>query len=137
MVSLARERLWIVTAFVLSGTLLYTSQGARTVPVREVSVAEARELFDTRRPVVLDIREKDAFDKGHIPGALAVPAGELGQKMDALGLSSADLVLVYCGEGTSRGPDATRQLNARGYGGAVNLEGGFASWQAAGQPVAK
>ena len=33
---------------------------------REVSVIEARELFDTRRPVVLDVRERDAFDQGRI-----------------------------------------------------------------------
>jgi rhodanese-related sulfurtransferase len=134
--SAARERLWIVTTFVLSAALLYTSQGVRTVPIREISTAEARELFDTYRPVVLDVREKVAFDKGHIPGAVAVPVWELGQKADALGLTRAGPVLVYCGDGTNRGPDATRQLNARGYGGAVNLKGGFERWQAAGQPVA-
>lgn len=138
----SRVQFWMVGAFVLSCVWLYANQGAGPVstavtPVREVSVTEARELFDMGRPVVIDVREKDAFDKGHIPGAVSVPIAEVGQRMNALGLSRAEPVVVYCGEGSTRGPDATRQLNAGGYGGAVNLKGGFASWQAAGQPVAR
>jgi rhodanese-related sulfurtransferase len=140
MQALSRHQFWLVGAFVLSCAWLYVNQGAGTglLPsIREVSVSEARELFDTLRPVVIDVREKDAYDKGHIPGAVAVPIGELGQRMDALGLSRTDPVLVYCGEGSNRGPDATRQLNTGGYSGAVNLRGGYAGWQAAGQPVAR
>jgi adenylyltransferase/sulfurtransferase len=135
-----RHQFWLVGVLVLSCVWLYLNQGATTgllSPVREVSVAEARDLFDTRRPVVIDVREKDAFDRGHIPGAIAVPTGELGRRMDTLGLSRTDPVLVYCGDGSTRGPDATRQLNAGGYVGAVNLKGGYSGWQSAGQPVAR
>jgi rhodanese-related sulfurtransferase len=137
--SVVRERLWIVTAFVLSAMLLYSSQSAFTlpgVPAGEVSVTAARTLFDSRRLLVLDVREKDAYVKGHLPGAISVPLGELAQRIGTLGLTKADPVLVYCGEGSNRAPDATRELNARGYERAVNLKGGFASWLAAGQPVA-
>ena len=140
MQALARNQFWMVGALVLSCVWLYVNQGGRTsplAPIREVSALEARELIDSRRPIVLDVREKDAFDKGHIPGAVAVPIGELPQRIASLGLTKADPVLVYCGDGSTRGPDATAQLSASGYDGAVNLKGGFSAWQAAGQPVAR
>ena len=136
----ARNQFWMVGVLVLSCIWLYANETGRTgslVPIREVSVFEARELMDTRKPVVLDVREKDAFDKGHIPGAVAVPIGELPQRISSLGLTKADPVLVYCGDGSNRGPEATAQLKASGYEGAVNLKGGFSGWQSAGQPVAR
>lgn len=138
--TVTRHQFWLVGVLVLSCVWLYVNQGTATgslAPVREVSVSEARELFGLPRPVVIDVREKDAFDKGHIPGAIAVPIGKLAQRIEALDLPRTEAVLVYCGDGSTRGPDATRQLNAGGYSGAVNLKGGFAGWHAAGQPVAR
>jgi rhodanese-related sulfurtransferase len=142
MQALARNQFWMVGALVLSCVWLYASQTAGTVPgspapIREVSTAEARELLDTRHTVVIDVREKEAFDRGHIPGAISVPLGELGTRMDNLGIVKTAPVLVYCGEGVSRGTEATRQLNAGGYEGAVNLKGGYNAWKIAGQPVAR
>ena len=140
MQALARNQFWMVGALVLSCIWLYTNQAARTnpiAPIREVSAVEARELMDIRRTVVIDVREKDVFDQGHLPGAVSVPIGELGARMDSLGLARADPVLVYCGEGIIRGAEATRQLNARGFEGAVNLKGGYNGWKIAGHPVAR
>ena len=140
MQALARNQFWMVGALVLSCVWLYAGQAPRTnslLPIREISAVEARELMDTRRTVVIDVREKEAFDQGHLPGALSVPIGELGARMGSLGLARTDPVLVYCGEGITRGAEATRQLNAGGFEGAVNLKGGYNGWKIAGQPVAR
>ncbi|MFR3484534.1 MAG: rhodanese-like domain-containing protein, partial [Clostridia bacterium] len=38
---------------------------------------EAKEMMDTQEVVILDVREQDEFDAGHIPGAVLLPVGTI------------------------------------------------------------
>jgi rhodanese-related sulfurtransferase len=49
--------------------------------------------------------------------------------------AKAQPILVYCSDGLSIGPEATRILNEAGYAGAVNLRDGIEGWDKAGLPV--
>lgn len=124
---------WLIPIIILIGVFVFASDGLKGGP--EVSVREADALLKSDpRPALLDVRERAAYDAGHIAGAQSVPLGEIKQRLESLKLSKIDPVLVYSDDGT-RGPEATRVLIESGYQGALNLRGGIEGWRAAGQPV--
>src|SRR6516225_4996261 len=80
-----------------------------------------------------DVRPKDEFTLGHLPGALNIPLAELDRRLGELPKSRE--VIAYC-----RGPycvlsfEAVAALRARGYR-VRRLEDGYPEWKAAGLPV--
>lgn len=103
--------------------------------IREVSVPEAKALIDAGA-VVIDVRPKDKYDGRHIPGAISLPLEVLKHSIPAtLAAVKTKPIVVYCGEGTSLGPEGTQALNAAGYSGAVNLKSGIGGWADSGLPV--
>jgi ArsR family transcriptional regulator len=82
---------------------------------------------------VLDVRPRDEFELGHLPGAVNIPLGELERHL--AGLDPKQEIVAYC-----RGPycvlsyEAVARLRARGFT-IRRLEDGFPEWRAAGLPV--
>jgi len=82
---------------------------------------------------VLDVRPREEFEAGHLPGALCVPLPELKDKL--AGLPKKKTVVAYC-----RGPyciyalEAARVLRKRGLN-AIRLDEGVAEWRRRGLPV--
>jgi rhodanese-related sulfurtransferase/DNA-binding transcriptional ArsR family regulator len=98
---------------------------------------ERAELLDrvSRGEVtVLDVRPREEYAAGHIPGAVSVPLGELAGYLDRLPRDRE--VVAYC-----RGPycvlalDAVDLLSDHGFR-ATRLEDGVAEWRGAGLEVA-
>lgn len=81
---------------------------------------------------LIDVRERDEFAAGHVPGAVNVPLSELGDRLDELPGEAFD---VICHSG-GRSGRAAEALEARGYD-ATNVEGGTSGWIAQGRPVAQ
>lgn len=79
---------------------------------------------------VLDVREQEEWDAGHVPGATHIPLGELPARIDDL--PEQDL-LVVCRSG-GRSARATAWLNHSGFE-ARNLDGGMKDWETAGLPL--
>ncbi|HMB52126.1 MAG TPA: rhodanese-like domain-containing protein, partial [Thermoanaerobaculia bacterium] len=82
---------------------------------------------------VVDVREDDEWDAGHVAGAHHLPAGTLGERLDELPEGDAPLV-VLCGSGY-RSTVAASVLERAGRGPVWNLTGGMRAWQAAGLGV--
>lgn len=80
---------------------------------------------------VLDVRELDEYEGGHIEGAVNIPVREVVQNLNLIPMDQP--ILVYCAAGT-RGALATTALEMLGYN-AVNLRGGIRAWTGAGYPV--
>lgn len=82
---------------------------------------------------ILDVRPRDEFDAGHLPGALNIPLSELADRLAEL--PDAREVVAYC-----RGPwcvlsfEAVAALRERGLQ-SRRLEDGFPEWKAAGLPI--
>jgi glyoxylase-like metal-dependent hydrolase (beta-lactamase superfamily II)/rhodanese-related sulfurtransferase len=84
--------------------------------------------------VVLDIRERDAYDAGHIPGARHVPRGQLELRIDQT-LPDPTLRVVTCCEFGKISTLAADTLRTMGYMRTVALDGGMKAWREAGYPV--
>jgi rhodanese-related sulfurtransferase len=81
--------------------------------------------------VVLDVREDDEWEAGHVAGSVHVPLMELGTRHVELPKGAQTLVVCRVG---SRSAYAVGFLLQQGHD-AVNLEGGLAAWQRAGRPL--
>lgn len=83
---------------------------------------------------VIDVRPREEYRAGHIPGAISLPLGELDRRLAELPRGRE--VVAYC-----RGPycvlavEAVELLRARGFK-AARLEHGVPDWRALGHPVA-
>jgi rhodanese-related sulfurtransferase/DNA-binding transcriptional ArsR family regulator len=99
-----------------------------------VSRTELVDRANRGEVVILDVRPRDEFVAGHIPGALSVPLGELD---DVLGrLRKRAQIVAYCrGPYCVLAPQAVERLRARGFK-ARRLADGMPEWRLAGLPVA-
>jgi rhodanese-related sulfurtransferase len=85
---------------------------------------------------VLDLRSGEEFAAGHIRGARNIPAGQLGESLDALKRYKDKPVIVYCERGATAAA-AMRTLAQQGFGQVANLRGGLSAWRAEQLPVAR
>ena len=100
----------------------------------EVSVSEAKDLFDKGGFVFLDCRTSKEFKMGHIPGSINVPRGLLEFKIDKQIPDKAAPIIMYCKTG-GRGCLATCTLCKMGYTNVKNMDGGWMAWEKAGYPI--
>ena len=94
---------------------------------RQISQEEAKKMMDTREVQILDVREQDEFDAGHIPGAVLLPVGTITGETAAAVIPEKDsVVLVYCRSG-NRSKTASAALAELGYTGIYEF-GGINTW---------
>ena len=84
--------------------------------------------------VVLDVREREAYLQGHVPGALLLPRGQLELRVDEALPDPTRRVLTCCEFGRIS-TLAAATLRAMGFERAVALDGGMQAWRAAGYPL--
>lgn len=90
-------------------------------------------LIDRKADIVIvDVRLPSDFRKAHVPGAVNLPSG----KWEApVGLRSDALNVIYCYDATCHLASAAAQrFVAQGYP-VIEMEGGFATWEARGYLV--
>jgi rhodanese-related sulfurtransferase len=80
---------------------------------------------------LLDVREDDEWDAGHVSGARHIPLGQLGARADEV--PQDQLVYVICRSG-GRSARAAQALAGAGWR-VVNVAGGMQDWAAAGRPM--
>ena len=89
--------------------------------------------LNERSTVVIDVRPRQEYDAGHIPGALSIPLGELGSRIAALPAGSE--IVAYCrGPYCVLAPQAIELLRSFGLR-ARRLADGLPEWRLAGLPV--
>lgn len=84
---------------------------------------------------VLDVREADEFDNGHIEGAINIFVGYLEEKLNALDLDRQAPIVVTCGVGHRAGLGVSILLQ-NGFSDVRNLLGGMSAWNTLELPIA-
>jgi glyoxylase-like metal-dependent hydrolase (beta-lactamase superfamily II) len=110
------------------------AEAARDVPFMGMEEVRARIERGDRDLVLLDVRERDAYDAGHLPGALHVPRGQLELRVDKALPDPTVRVLAYCQFGKIS-TLAAATLRTMGYARAVALDGGWEAWLRAEYPI--
>jgi molybdopterin/thiamine biosynthesis adenylyltransferase/rhodanese-related sulfurtransferase len=82
-------------------------------------------------PILVDVREKDEYLEGYIPGARWIPRGFLESRVEDQIPEKSAAVVLYCAGGT-RSALAARSLGELGYTNVQSMAGGFTAWKRAG-----
>ena len=103
--------------------------------IDEIDAGRARELYDNAdAPVFLDVRERDEWDEGHIPGAVHIARGWLESRIEQAVPDRGKPIVAYCASG-NRSTFAAKTLEELGYADVVNLAGGINDWKRRGYPL--
>lgn len=101
--------------------------GTAETGYRQISQEEAKEMMDTQDALIMDVREQDEYDSGHIPGAVLLPVGAITEDSAAEIIPEKDTtVLVYCRSG-NRSKTAAQALAELGYTDVCEF-GGISTW---------
>lgn len=87
---------------------------------------ELKEMMEKENIVVLDVRNKEDYDEGHIPNAISIPRCELDNRYTEL--SKDNLHIVYCyNQQCHLGLCACRFLATKDIP-CMHMEGGYKTW---------
>ena len=123
-----------VTALVSGGLLLWPMIN-RSAGGAKVNAAQAVQLINREKAVLIDVSEPAEYAAGHVTGSRNVPAGNIGSAKNLPTNKALPLVLV-CPSGTraARAADALQKL---GHQSVHVLGGGLGAWRDANLPIEK
>jgi len=101
-----------------------------------VSTAEAVQLINRERAVVVDVCETEEFAAGHVGGARNVPVAQLEQRLPEVVKNKTVPLILVCASG-ARANRALGVAKKLGYDKAQVLAGGMKAWKEANLPVEK
>ena len=105
--------------------------------VRTISLEALKARLEDKgqpNPVLVDVREKDEYRAGYIPGALHLPRGFLEMQAEQRLPDKQAEIIVYCAGGT-RSAIAAKTLNELGYQNVLSANPGFVRWKDLRYPV--
>jgi len=104
--------------------------------VTEISPTDAEQKTKSSDVVIVDVREKDEFDEGHIPDAVHMSRGTIELEVEDKFPNRSTTIICHCGGG-GRSALAAESLQKMGYKNVRSMAGGFKAWKAAGLPTTK
>ena len=120
---------WI---FLLMAVMMLTACGQEKEKEQEavymnITAEEAKKIMDSEEGyIILDVRTREEYDQGHIPGAIVISHEEITEKAEGVLTDKEQLILVYCRSGR-RSKIAAEALVELGY---TNIKefGGIIDW---------
>ena len=109
--------------------LVLTGCGGTTVEntYQQITQEAAKDMMDTQEVIILDVREQDEFDAGHITSAVLLSVGTITKDTASAVIPELDsVVLVYCRSG-NRSKTASKTLVDLGYTNVYEF-GGINTW---------
>ena len=104
--------------------------------VTEISPQDAAAKLKGGEAVIVDVREMDEWDEGHIPGAIHMSRGTIEFDIEEKLPDTNATIICHCGGG-GRSALAAESLQKMGYKNVRSMAGGFKAWKAAGLPSTK
>lgn len=127
---------WMLVSIALlsGGALLWDLLGERLAGLPRLSPAQAVQFINRDNAAVVDLRSTEVFARGHIAGAVNLPAAQLGEAASRLGKVSGRPLLLVC-DGAATAAAAARHLRGLGHERLQLLSGGMDAWRQASLPV--
>lgn len=110
------------------------AEAAATVPFMSLAELKSRVDVGDTDLIVLDVRERDAYEAGHVPGARLLPRGQLELRVNQDLPDPTRRILTCCDFGRIS-TLAAATLRVMGFQRAVALDGGMKAWREAGYGV--
>lgn len=102
----------------------------------QIAPSEAVLLINRDQAIVVDIRDNAQFSKGHVLGAINIPANDLEQKIKQLGAHKNKTIILINSPGQPLGKIGA-VLQNNGFSSIRNLSGGINAWLDANLPLVK
>lgn len=103
--------------------------------IRELSVADVKAMLDRGDAFQLvDVREAEEWQRGHIPTARHLCKGIIERDVEAAYPDHQAAIVLYCGGGY-RSALAAENLQRMGYTNVASMDGGWREWTEAGYPT--
>lgn len=110
------------------------AEAAAAVPFMSLTELKTRVESAANELIILDVRERDAYEEGHVPGAKLLPRGQLELRVNQ-DLPDPTRRIVVCCEFGRISTLATATLRELGFQRAVALDGGMKAWREASFPI--
>ena len=127
----------LVLGFIAISAMLIWNFIAPTVrgysPVQPANVVN---LINHENALVLDVRENNEYQGGHIINSVHIPLGTLKNRLSELEKYKDRPIVVGCRSG-QRSASACATLKKQGFATVYNLSGGLMGWQNANLPLTK
>jgi rhodanese-related sulfurtransferase len=131
------NNLILLALMLVSGAILLTPNLQALIQGRAgVSPAIATQLINRNKANIIDIRQNQDFQAGHIARARHVAADNLLVNLAALKLDKASPVILVCDNG-SKSSSFVSKIQKEGFADVVCLDGGIKAWNLAGLPLVK
>jgi len=102
--------------------------------ITEISPQDAASKLNSGEAIVVDVREKDEWEQGHIPGATHIGRGTIEFDIEEEIPDRNATIICHCGGG-GRSALAAETLQKMGYKNVRSMAGGLRAWKAAGLPT--
>jgi rhodanese-related sulfurtransferase len=96
--------------------------------VRITAEALLKRILSGTAPVILDVRSRAEFTRGHVPGARHIPFWRVSRHIEEIAAPRDAEVVIYCGHGP-RAIVAGRTLRRQGFTRIAYLDGHFSQWR--------
>jgi len=102
--------------------------------ITEISPQDTAAKLESGEAVVIDVRDKDEWDEGHIPGATHMSRDTIELDIEEKVPDPNAMIICHCGGG-GRSALAAETLQKMGYKNVHSMAGGFKAWKTAGLPT--
>jgi len=122
-----KKRLAIAIILIFAALMLAgCAAESAVVPSERITQEEAMEWIAHQNVIILDVRNLDEFNMGHIPDAVSLPVDEIQNAAPRMMPDKEQIILVYCQTGR-RSANATTMLVEMGYTTVFDF-GGIVDW---------
>ena len=88
-----------------------------------IDANKAVELMESENVVVIDVRDKEEYNSGHIANAINIPLDDI----TSINYDKETIIILYCNT-SIRSAEAAEELVNLGYSNIYNLDGGLLNW---------
>jgi rhodanese-related sulfurtransferase len=104
--------------------------------ITEISPPEAAVKAKSGEAVIIDVREQEEWEEGHIPDAIHLSRGTIELEVEERVPDPNAMIICHCGGG-GRSALAAESLQNMGYKNVKSMAAGLKAWRARGLPVTK